>query len=424
MTELQNFKLTDKQSDALDLCIGPAKNIMLYGGSRSGKTFFACWAVTMRAIMEPNSRHCILREKFNAAKRSLWLDTFPKLFAIAFPDIPFKAHGTDYYWRLPNGSEIWIGGLDSKDRTEKILGNEYSTLYFNECSQLDYSSIQMARTRLAQRNGLAKKTYYDQNPPVKTHWSYWLFEKKLNPVDDEPLLDPEQYVSIRMNPSDNLDNIDDEYIALLKTMPEAERKRFLLGEYSDESDGQIYYGFNREEHVKELVLPKHGTVYIGMDFNVNPMTATIIKYVNNIFYVYDEVFLENSDTYRMVDELKKRKFFGVVIPDSTGKNRKTSGRSDHDILKDAGFKIPSVRNPFVTDRVNNANRLFTSGRVIVHPRCKKLINDLEKVAWKDNKIDQKTNPMLSHVSDSLTYALWHLDPIGNNIKPISIQTYR
>lgn len=424
MSEQQSFKLTVKQSEALDLFIGPAKNIMLYGGSRSGKTFFVCWAIVQRAINCPGSRHCILREKFNAAKRSLWLDTFPKLFSIAFPDVPIKSHGTDYYYSLPNDSEIWIGGLDSKERTEKILGNEYSTLYFNEASQLEYTSVQMARTRLAQKNSLVKKTFYDQNPPKKTHWSYWQFERDINPADEEPLKDPDNYVSLLMNPMDNIDNIDPEYIELLEGMPEQERNRFLLGVYGDESDGQVYYSFDRDAHVGDTTYGG-GTVYIGMDFNVQPMTAVVGSYTNGIFMVHDEVYLENSDTFQMVAELKKRKYFGTVVPDSTGKNRKTSGRSDHDILKEAGYRIPVVRNPFVTDRVNNVNRLFTANRIKINPKCKKLINDLEKVTWKDNKIDQ-TGPskMLSHISDALGYWLWFQDPIKGNVKPIHVGKYR
>jgi PBSX family phage terminase large subunit len=410
MSDQVNFKLTAKQSEALDLFIGPAKNVMCYGGSRSGKTFFISWAITMRAILEPNSRHCILREKFNAAKRSLWLDTFPKLFNLAFPDVPFKAHGTDYYWKLPNGSEIWIGGLDSKERTEKILGNEYSTLYFNECSQLDYTSIQMARTRLAQKNGLVKKTYYDQNPPNKTHWSYWLFEKKLNPIDDEPVKDPDNYASILMNPMDNLANIDDEYIALLESMPEDQRMRFLLGQYTDANDGEAYYEFDRDVHVKECKYQPGHSTFIGMDFNVNPMTCVVGHMINDTIHIVDEGFLENSDTYKMCKYLRDKRYRGNVIPDSTGKNRKTSGQSDFDILKQNGFNIMWTQNPFVTDRVNNVNRLLKAGKLIIDPRCKKLINDLEKVVWKDNKLDQKTNPMLTHISDALGYLCFKLSP--------------
>ena len=208
----------------------------------------------------------------------------------------------------------------------------------------------MARTRLAQKNKLKKLSLYDQNPPAKSHWSYWQFEKKLNPIDSEPLDNASDYCSLLMNPMDNIDNIDEEYIALLKSMPEAERNRFLLGLYSDESDGQAYYAFSREDHVKET--KPYGAVYVGMDFNVNPMTAVVCNIVNGQIVIYDEVFLENSDTLKMCDALIKKGYRGTVIPDSTGKNRKTSGKSDHQILKENGFQIPPVRNPFVTDRVN------------------------------------------------------------------------
>ena len=118
----------------------------------------------------------------------------------------------------------------------------------------------------------------------------------------------------------------------------------------------------------------------------------------------------------MVSELKRRRYAGTVIPDSTGKNRKTSGKSDHLILTDAGFQIPYVFNPFVTDRVNNINRLLTDNRIIINPKCKKLIGDLEKVSWKDNNLDQKTDTNLTHISDALGYMCWKLAPIEDHYK--------
>lgn len=47
---------------------------------------------------------------------------------------------TDFYVELPNGSQIWIAGLDDKECVEKILGQEYATLYFNESSQIPWAS--------------------------------------------------------------------------------------------------------------------------------------------------------------------------------------------------------------------------------------------------------------------------------------------
>ena len=423
---MSEFKKTKIQNKAVRLISGKSKHNMLYGGSRSGKTFILVYAICVRA-MKCESRHVMLRHTFNSIKTSVWMDTLPKVMSICFPYInltPKNWDKSNYVLKLPNAegtlSEIWIAGLDDDKRVEKILGKEFSTLYFNECSQLSYTSIQVALTRLAQKNSLAKKVYYDANPPSKKHWSYWLFEKKVNPVESEPLKDPDNYAKMLMNPADNIENIDEDYLNMLDALPEKERKRFLLGQYVDGDDGLAYYAFNNEKHVKEFTLPNHGTIFIGMDFNVHPMTAVVFKVFDNCIFVYDEAFLENSDTFKMCDYLLKKKYVGKVIPDSTGKNRKTSGKSDHRILKENGFEVMGTRNPFVTDRVNNLNRLFTEGRIVIHPRCKKLINDLNKVSWKDNKLDQKTDPMLTHISDCIGYGAWKLMPISDQNKGMDI----
>jgi len=407
------FKKTITQVKAIALLASGALHIMLYGGSRSGKTFILCYAVIVRAC-KVKSRHCILRLKFNHAKRAIWLDTLPKVMNICFPTLTYKTNSTDYYFTLPNGSEIWVGGLDDKSRVEKILGNEYSTLYFNECSEIPLSSINVALTRLAEKNTLKKKVFYDENPPTKKHWSYNLFIKHFHPMSEEPV-DPNEYVSMVMNPHDNIDNIDPDYIKnILSKLPENERLRFLSGEFMDGDDGSAYYEFNREVHTTMDAIQRPGTTFISMDFNVDPMTAVLFQFYNNSIYVFDEIFLRNSDTYKMCKELKARGYAGLkVIPDSTGGNRKTSGRSDFDILKENGFQVMQVYNPYVTDRVNNINRLLSQDRIKINPtKCKKLINDLEQVSWLNNKLDQRgESKLLTHISDCLGYGAWRLDPL-------------
>jgi len=329
---------------------------------------------------------------------------------LCFPNLQYQVDKTNYLYKLNNGSEIWFAGLDDKERTEKILGKEYSTMYFNECSQLSYSAVLMAVTRLAEKNDLPKKLYFDMNPPSKSHWAYWLWERGFDPQAEEPV-EPTEYQRLLMNPGDNMDNLDPEYLSMLSKLPEAERNRFLLGIYSEVDDGIVYYSFDRDRHVSDT---KHlpGTILIGMDFNVDPMSAVIFQSVNNTWHVIDEVFLRNSDTYKMSHELIRKGYGGgQIIPDSTAKNRKTSGKSDINILKENGFTVMATHNPFVRDRTNNLNRLFEADRIKINPRCKKLINDLERVAWKDGKLDQKTDPLLTHISDCLGYGMWKLDKI-------------
>lgn len=332
---------------------------------------------------------------------------------LCFPDMPYEESKVDFYITLPNGSEIWCAGLDDDKRVEKILGKEYSTLYFNECSQIPYKSVMVAMTRLAEKNELKKKAFFDQNPPSKKHWSYWLFQKFLDPEDNIPV-DKEKYASILMNPMDNLENIDGDYVAeILDNLPEQQRNRFKYGMFSTDDDGAAYYSFDRDLHVKEIDKSfLIGQRRVGLDFNVQPMSGIIFHYVNNKLYVFEEAFLENSDTYKMSAHLVKKGHKGATIyPDSTGANRKTSGISDHTILKDDGFTVNFTRNPLVIDRVNNVNRLLREGRIIISPKCVKLINDLEKVSWKDGSLDQKTDKMLTHISDGLGYACWSLSPL-------------
>jgi len=152
------------------------RHICAVGGSRSGKTFFIVRAIMTRALRGDGSRHAILRHRANAARQSIWLDTLPNVNRICFPDFPFVEHRQDGFWEGPNGSQIWVGGLDDKDRVEKILGNEYSTIFLNECSQISYASALLVRTRLAQSvPGLTQRMYYDLNPVGKMHWTNVLF---------------------------------------------------------------------------------------------------------------------------------------------------------------------------------------------------------------------------------------------------------
>jgi len=418
-----NFKKTPKQYEQVRMFGGSAWHLMSYGGSRSGKTFGTIRALIIRGS-KVKSKHLIVRKHFNSAKRSIFNGTFPTVMRLSFPDLPFKENRTDFIQVLPNGSEYWYCGLDNLKSAEKALGNEFSSIYFNECSELDYTSMKIILSRLAEKNSLVNKVYYDMNPPPKSHWSYDVFIRKLNPIDLEPLPDPENYASILMNPLDNMENIDDNYINILKAMPEKERERFMMGVFADDSDGQAYYAFDRDRHVKEF--NKFRTpLMIGSDFNVAPTTSIIFQIVNGCMYVWDEVYLEVGDTYKLCDALKKKGMNGGdVYPDSTGKNRKTSGKSDFDILKENGFRIRTVHNPLQRDRVNNINRLLSADKMFIHPRCKKLINDLSKVQWKNGKLDEGPDKKLTHVSDCVGYPAWQLLPLNSVVKAVQVGRYR
>ncbi len=226
---------------------------MLRGGSRSGKTFLLIRAVCQRAINAPGSRHAVFRLRFNHAKTSIWADTLPKVLKLCFPTLQVRFDKTDFYVEFPNQSQIWIGGLDDKERVEKILGAEYATLYFNESSQIPWASIETAMSRLAQnvplapeiaaatgRTHLPLKAYFDCNPPSKLHWSYVLFRQHIKPGTKEQVANPADYVEMLVNPADNRENLPEKYFDILANMSEAKRLRFERGEWASEVNGALW----------------------------------------------------------------------------------------------------------------------------------------------------------------------------------------
>ncbi|MFK4794651.1 phage terminase large subunit [Sphingobium sp. ZW T5_29] len=245
--------LTPRQREANRLLASPASHIMLRGGSRSGKTFLLIRAICQRAVNAPGGRHAIFRFRFNHAKTSIWSDTLPKVLKLCFPGVSVSWNKTDFYVEFPNGSQVWIGGLDDKERVEKILGAEYVTLYFNESSQIAWSSVEMAMSRLAQnvpldpviaqatgRTHLPLKAYFDCNPPSKLHWSYVLFRSKMKPGTKEKLTDPDDYAEMLVNPSDNAANLPAKYFEILANMSAAQRLRFEKGEWASEVNGALW----------------------------------------------------------------------------------------------------------------------------------------------------------------------------------------
>ena len=244
------MKLTDRQQQAQSILAGPAQHCMLFGGSRSGKTFLLTRNVVFRALKAPNSRHAIFRFRYNHLKASIVLDTFPKVMRLAFPGVEYQVHNQDGFADIAGGSQIWFAGLDDKERTEKILGMEFVTEYFNECSQIPSTSIDTALTRLAQRvevrienrqpSLLKPRAYYDCNPPNKAHWTYRRFVQKIDQETKLPLSNPDDYASFQINPRDNQQNLSPEYLRTLESLPARMRKRFAEGQFADANPAALF----------------------------------------------------------------------------------------------------------------------------------------------------------------------------------------
>lgn len=237
------FEKTQKQIEACHI-LNTHKHALLVGGGRSGKTTIAVRNIIIRAL-KVESRHLIARLHFNSVKKAIGLETFPKVSKGFFPAIKhkFKVNKADWYIEIPAAcggtSVIWLGGIDDKDRLEKLLGFEYSTIYVNESSEVTYDAVTTLRTRLAENSGLKLKFYYDLNPTTKRHWTYREFIEKVSPLEDR-LPHKLDVGHIFVNPIDNQENLADDYIEELENLPKKKKNRFLKGIYQSDTDGALW----------------------------------------------------------------------------------------------------------------------------------------------------------------------------------------
>lgn len=280
--------LTPKQAECTRYQVaGNFTHFMTYGGGRSTKTFRAVRLVIARALAAPASRHAIIRQAANHVKASVFLDTFPKVLRLCFPGLKVELNKKDLYAVLPNGSEIWFMGLDDGERTEKILGMEFATLFFNECSQLSWRSVSMIWTRLAQACPLPQAAndntppkllrlmaLYDCNPPkTKKHWTYQLFIEKKDPATQKPLPNPDDFGVFQMNPADN-PHLPAETLAIYMSMSGADRKRFFDGLFGDDTGGLWKWADFKPTPTDRSLWPDFVRIVVAVDPPAGKTNAT------------------------------------------------------------------------------------------------------------------------------------------------------
>lgn len=262
------FSLTPRQKEVRDVFASAAKFFLVYGGSRSGKTFLTVYAIITRMLKAPGSRHVVFRNDGIDAKQSIGNETVPSVLALAFHGLAMKWHDQDGYYEMPNGSQLWLAGLKDKARLDKVLGKEFVTIYLNEASQITLEAFSVVQTRLAQSvnqtNGkrLPLRLYVDLNPTVAAHWTYQIWVNGIHPDGGFAIKDHETlYRHMTINPVDNSENLPADYIEALANLPERMRRRFFDGAYTADDDNALW----RRAWIKRDALDIYGRIVVSVD---------------------------------------------------------------------------------------------------------------------------------------------------------------
>ena len=170
--------------------------------------------------------------------------------------------------------------------------------------------------------------------------------------------------------------------------------------------------FSEENIDKKVIDIPQIPLWVGLDFNVDNMSAVCGIRVGDDLHIFHEIILVNATTWDMADELNHH--FGLerrkdVCPDPTGAARKTAGvgLTDHAILRKEGLRVSTPKSPWkIRDKVNCINTaiLDSAGtrRLKIHPRCRETIKSLRTLVYDDNGLPNKKLGV-DHCFDALGY---------------------
>ena len=195
--------------------------------------------------------------------------------------------------------------------------------------------------------------------------------------------------------------------------------------------GMIYYNFDRKLHLINEYKKQYSILYVGLDFNVDPMCAIVCVIEDDKIFIIDEIQIWSSNTNEMVDEIKRRYKAKVKIyPDPSARQRKTSagGLTDIAILKNAGLEV-YCRNsaPFVRDRINSVNAKLKNakGKVSMYivNSCKNMIKSIERQIYKEGTHTPDKDSGYDHFNDALGYMIEYNFPLRREFKPNKIRRW-
>lgn len=221
------------------------------------------------------------------------------------------------------------------------------------------------------------------------------------------------YVLFKARTADNAANLPPEYIDNLRnTYPSNLLSAYLDGEFVNLTAGSVYHEFDRRLNSCLEEIQQGEPLHIGMDFNVNNMSAIVCVIRGGDPMAMEEI-TKVRDTPTMIDVLRSR-YPGhsiTIYPDASGKSTKSVNASVSDIslLRSANFTVlANPANPAVKDRVMAVNQLIHSNgvrRLLVNfDKCPTLVEGLEQQSYDKNGEPDKSSGH-DHLNDALGYFL-------------------
>jgi hypothetical protein len=384
----------------------PARYKGASGGRASGKSHFFAERAVEEMVCDPSLRFVCIREVQRSLKFSAKSLVEAKIKTLGVEDL-FHVLTTEIRRRGGDGVMIFEGMQDHTADSIKSLEG-FRRAWVEEAQSISKRSLDL----------LLPTIRADESEI----WFSWNPDQPTDPVDAFFAGKPEGSVHVHTTYRDNPfcpAAMHTEAQRLFRADPEA-FEHIWGGGYFLGGNGRVYSAFKKkpypEGNIDESIEDTGGELLVGMDFNVNPMSAVVAVRAVDECLVIDALELPVSNTEEMVAEIRSR-YPGrhvIVCPDPSGKQRKTSapvGQTDFTILERAGFKVraPNAAPP-VVDRENNANAMYRDldgrRRARIHPKAAALITALSNLTYKEGTSQRDKGSHFDHICDAMDYLLW------------------
>ena len=376
-------------------------------GRRCGKTFLAIREMA-RFARFPNKNIWYVAPTYSQAKTIAWEPLCEKMKELGWAK---KINQNELSIRLVNNSKISLKG---SDRIDSLRGSGVDFLVLDE----------YADQRREVWEVVLRPTLSAQTPPGSA-----LFcgtPKGMNhfrDIFDYGQRDDKDWQSFQFTTLDGGQVTEEEIERAKEDMDQRQFQQEYLAKFQNFS-GVIYYNFSREKHMKKKEFDENGRIYIGVDFNIDPMSASICQIIDGVLHQSDEISMYGSNTEELCQEIMNRynPAMVTVAPDPAGHQRKSSanGRTDITILQKY-FNVEAKRkHDPVRDRINNVNSILESAdgtiRFSIDPKCKNSLRCLERQIYKTGTAVPDKEGGLDHQNDALGYLVSHLSPIKKEVR--------
>lgn len=334
--------------------------------------------------------------------------------------VRYKYNKTDFVFFFPTtGSTIYV--FHATDEGKNIRGPNLAFMLFNEITLIDQQTFLAAIARVRLKNARFSQIAMS-GTPEGFNWTYEYFIE--NPREDTELI----YGDSR----DNV-HVSNSYISMLEdSYDDLMRQQYVEGKFVNLRGKRCVHTFDRRRHTSPDIDRLEGyPVWVSLDFNVAPMSATLwnrVPFGANYYggedflhelRAFDEICLESSNTYELCDVLRQKVGTEnvVIYPDPAGAARstKSKGLSDIDILRQNGFtNIKYKPSISVRNCINALNVMFQRDLIVMNSKkCRNSIADMEQCVFKEDRFEiDKSNPKRTHWLDGIKNMVEYEFPIN------------